>query len=88
MSYPLPPSMIADDATLAGLLLDRMRMQRQLAPLLTRVGKSHGAQRATLNHARSVKRKALRKALRANADAVSAYLLTLYTPGASHERDR
>lgn len=65
-----------DYVALQGMLLDRRRLLKQLVPLLRRVGASH-PERRKINADRSVRRKTVRKALRANADAIAARLLEI-----------
>lgn len=67
------------DAELRGLLWDRARLLRELAPVLRYVGHSH-PQRAAVNAKRSIIRKRIRKALRANAEAIAARCMHLYPP--------
>jgi hypothetical protein len=62
-----------DDPTLRGLLLDRDRLLRELAPVLRRVGPSRTrGVRRRLNGERRVKRLELRRAVRLNAEAIAA----------------
>lgn len=64
------------DPELAGMLVDRQRLLRQLAPLLRRVGASH-PQRSKVNAEKAVRRKQTRRDLRANAEAIAARLLEI-----------
>lgn len=64
------------DPTLRALLLDRRRLLQQLAHVLRRAGYSH-PDRAAVNAKRAVKRKATRKALRRNAEAIASRCLDL-----------
>lgn len=63
-----------DSAELRGMLVDRRRLLRQLAHVLRRVGASH-ADRAKINKKRSMLRKQVRRALRANAEQIAAHCL-------------
>lgn len=65
-----------NDPDLYGMILDRQRLLKQLVPLLRRVGASH-PQRSQVNADRSTRRKKVRQALRANAEAMAARLLEL-----------
>ena len=67
------------DRELDGLLWDRARLLRQIAPVLRYVGHAH-PRRAAVNQARAIQRKALRKALRMNAEAIAARCMELYPP--------
>lgn len=74
MAKPTP--VFDNDPDLIGMLMDRRRLLRQLAPLLRRVGASH-PQRSKVNAEKSVRRKATRRDLRANAEAIAARLLEI-----------
>lgn len=65
-----------DDRQLDGLVIDRQRLLRQLAPLLRRVGASN-PKRHDLNAERAVRRKAIRKSLRQNAELIAARVMEL-----------
>lgn len=64
---------------LAGLVLDRRRMQERLAVVLRRVGASH-PKRKQVNAARAKERRALRQGLRRNADAMAALAMRHFNP--------
>lgn len=71
MTLP-PPS-----AELRGLLEDRARLLRQLAPVLRRAGPDN-PQRAAINAKRAIIRKRVRAELRRNAFAIAAHCASLY----------
>lgn len=71
--------MSAPDTQLNGLLIDRLRLQQQLAPVLRRVGPTH-PDRAKINKKRAIQRKAVKKKLRVNANAIAARCMELFTP--------
>lgn len=64
------------DQELAGLLLDRERLLRSLAPVLRRVGSSN-PHRAQINARHAKTRGRIRRELRANADALATRLMAL-----------
>jgi hypothetical protein len=65
------------DPELQGLVIDRQRLLRELAPILRRLG-PHYENRATLNKRRAIKRHNLRKQLARNAEAIAARVALLY----------
>lgn len=65
------------DAELHALLLDRQRLLRELAHVLKRVGHSN-PKRAAVNAKRAEKRKALRKHVRRNAEAIASRVEFLF----------
>jgi uncharacterized protein involved in exopolysaccharide biosynthesis len=70
---------LCPDRKLSALLHERLKLQQAYAHVLRRVGASH-PQRTHTNAKRATHRKALRKAIRLNAEQIAARCLELYTP--------
>lgn len=67
---------MVNDPTLRGLLIDRQRILRELAPILRRVGPNR-PDRAKLNAARRLRRLELRQDLRRCESAIVARVANL-----------
>lgn len=65
------------DTILAELMRERLRLQRELAPILTRAGGNH-PKRQLFNRKRAVVRKQLRRAVKQNGEAIIAHLMSTY----------
>lgn len=64
------------DTLIQQLCVERAQLTRDLAHVLTRAGASH-PQRKRVNSLRSTKRKALRKAIRQNAERMAGRCMQL-----------
>lgn len=69
--------MSAVDLKLQELMRERLRLQKELAPVLTRVGGNH-PKRKSVNAKRAAVRQQLRRALRANAEQMVAHVMATY----------
>jgi hypothetical protein len=67
---------VTTDPILITLCTERATLLRELAPVLSRVGHAH-PRRSKVNAVRAVKRKALRRALRHNAELLASRCMIL-----------